>query len=125
MARKWKAVTREAEAERLEQDYAAAQKVGKLAVGEEYLFYQKLFGTVEYLPIADIRRAYRRQEESRAVMGCCPQYFLNHFLVTVLPDGGLKKMELERKEQVDQALDLLRERGPEIAFGFIKQEAAQ
>lgn len=123
MARKWKAVTRELPAGQLEQAYGAAQTIGKLSIGEDCLFYKKLLGTVEYLPLDDIRRAYRRQEESRSVMGCCPQYFLNHFLVTVLPDGTPKKMELERKEQVEQALELLKEQAPEIAFGFVKQEA--
>lgn len=123
MAKKWMSVTRQAGAEALEQDLSQAKQLGKLSVGGAYLFYKKLFGGVEYLPIADIQRAYRRQEESRAVMGCCPQYFLSHFLVTVLPDGTLKKWELERKEQVEQALELLKERGPQIAFGFVKQEA--
>lgn len=123
MAKKWMPVAREAGAEALERDFSGAKQLGKLSVGAEYLFYRKLFGGVEYLPIAGIQRAYRRQEESRAVMGCCPQYFLSHFLVLTLPDGSLKKWELERKEQVEQALALLKERGPQIAFGFVKQEA--
>ena len=120
MARKWVPVASEASEEALELDFAAAEQVGKLSVGERFLFRRKLLGGVEYLPFSDIQRAYRRQEESRAVMGCCPQYFLTHFLVTVLPDGTPKKWELERKEQVDRALELLKEQAPEIAFGFVK-----
>lgn len=120
MERKWIPIVSEASEEVLELDFAAAEQVGKLSVGEQYLFCRKLLGRVEYLPYTDIQRVYRRQEESRAVMGCCPQYFLTHFLVTVLPDGTPKKWELERKEQVDRALELLKERAPEIAFGFVK-----
>ncbi|MGM9537400.1 MAG: hypothetical protein ACI3VN_03615 [Candidatus Onthomonas sp.] len=121
MAKKWIPIVSEAPEQALEQDFAAAEQVGKLSVGKQYLFHPKLLGGVDYLAFADIQRAYRRQEESRAVMGCCPQYFLTHFLVTVLPDGTPKKWELERKEQVDRALELLKERAPEIAFGFVKK----
>lgn len=121
MAKKWIPVVSEAPEEALALDFAAAEQVGKLSVGERYLFCPKRLGGVAYLPFADIRRAYRRQEESRAVMGCCPQYFLNHFLVTVLPDGTPKKWELGRKEQVDQVLALLRERASGTAFGFVKK----
>ncbi|MBQ9166322.1 MAG: hypothetical protein IJX71_05290, partial [Oscillospiraceae bacterium] len=65
-------------------------------------------------------RAYRRQEESRTIMGCCPQYILNHFLTVVTKDGSIKKFEVERKEQVEKALELLKGCAPDMAFGFVK-----
>ena len=56
------------------------------------------------------------------MMGCCRQSFVTHYLVLVLPDGRLKKLEADRKEEVKQALELLEERGPGIAIGFVGEE---
>ncbi len=120
MAIKWKALGTTLPESQLEQSHEAAHQLDKLKVGEDCLFYKKAFGTIEYLPISDLQRAYRRQEESRAIMGCCPQYILNHFLAVVTKDGSIKKFEVERKEQVEQALELLKASAPHIEFGFVK-----
>lgn len=120
MANKWKALGTVLPEEHLEQAYANAKQAGKLLVGEDCLFYKRLFGTVEYLPVADLQRAYRRQEESRTRLGCCDQYILSHFLAVVLKDGSIQKFEVERKDQVEKALELLKSAAPDMAFGFVK-----
>ncbi|MBQ3089683.1 MAG: hypothetical protein IJD21_03870 [Oscillospiraceae bacterium] len=120
MAIKWKALGATLPQTQLEQSHASACQLDKLKVSEDCLFYKKGFGTVEYLPLSDLRRAYRRQEESRAIMGCCPQYILNHYLAVVTSDGSIRKFEVERKEQVEKALELLKQAAPHMEFGFVK-----
>lgn len=120
MAIKWKALGSTLPGQELAEVYAGARELDKLKVSEHCLFYRKGFGTVEYLPLSDLERAYRRQEESRSIMGCCPQYIMNHFLAVVKKDGSILKFEVERKEQVDKALELLKGYAPELAFGFVK-----
>lgn len=120
MAIKWKALGTALPESQLEQSHSAAHQLDKLKVSGDCLFYKKAFGTVEYLPLTDLQRAYRRQEESRSVMGCCPQYIMSHFLAVVTNDGSIQKFEVERKEQVDKALELLKRYAPDMAFGFVK-----
>ena len=51
----------------LEPDYAKAQNMGKVHLGEQCLYFRKLSGT-SYLPYGQIVRAWLRQEEVRARM---------------------------------------------------------
>ena len=122
MEPRWKAIAEKLPAEVLRQDYAGADRLGRLAVGRQCVYYTRLLGGVDYLPFSAVARAYRREEDCSSMMGCCRQSFVTHYLVLVLPDGRLKKLEADRKEEVKQALELLEERGPGIASGFVGEE---
>ena len=122
MEPRFKAMADQLDAEQLTADYAGADRLGRLAVGQQCVYYARLLGGVDYLPFSAITRAYRREEDCSSMMGCCRQSFAVHYLVLVLPDGRLKKLEADRKEEVKQVLELLKERSPETAIGFVKSE---
>ena len=121
MEHKWKAIAGEVPRDRLEQSFEKAEHIGKVSVGVDCVFFKKLLGGVDYLPFDSIQRAYRREEDCSSMMGCCRQSFTVHSLVFILTDGREKKLEVERREEAKRVLELLEQRAPQVAIGFVKE----
>lgn len=121
MAIRWKALSSQRTASELEQSYhAAPYRKDRLWLGTDCLFWQRPLGAVEYLPFADMERAYVREEERLTSMGCRRIMAPIASLAVRLKNGEVKTFELGEREQVEQALETLKELAPELAFGFVK-----
>ena len=121
MAIRWKALASQRPVEELEQSYRAAPYRGeRLWIGADCLFWQQPLGSVAYLPFADMERAYIREEEQYVAMGCRRIMAPVASLAVRLKTGEVKTFTLGEREQVERALEALKELAPELAFGFVK-----
>ena len=103
----------------LEPDYAKAQNMGKVHLGEQCLYFRKLSGT-SYLPYNQIVRAWLRQEEVRARMCCATANFDQFYLVMACTDGQERRGQVLDKPTGQQCLDHIAAQNPSVKIGYIK-----
>ncbi|NBI08436.1 hypothetical protein D1641_00170 [Colidextribacter sp. OB.20] len=106
-------------AEALEQDFAQAQNMGKVQLGEECLFLKKFSGAA-YLPYSRITRAWLRQEEVKARLCCGTANFDQFYLVMACADGQERRGQVEDKASGQRCLDHIAVRNPEVKIGYVK-----
>ncbi len=100
----------------LEPDYAKAQNMGKVHLGEQCLYFRKLSGT-SYLPYNQIVRAWLRQEEVRARMCCATVNLDQFFLVMACADGRERRGQVIDKETGRRCLDRIAAKNPDVKIG--------
>lgn len=103
----------------LEQDYARAQNLGKVHLGENCLFFRKFSG-ISYLPYSQIVRAWLRQEEVKARMCCATANFDQFYLVMACADGQERRGQVEDKAAGQRCLDHIAAKNPEVKIGYVK-----
>ena len=103
----------------LEQDYAQAQNMGRVHLGDSCLFFRK-FSRASYLPYSHILRAWLRQEEVKARMCCATANFDQFFLVMACSDGEERRVQVEDKAAGQVCLDHIAAKNPEVKIGYYK-----
>ena len=103
----------------LEQDYAQAQNMGRVHLGDSCLFFRKFSGA-SYLPYSHILRAWLRQEEVRARMCCATANFDQFYLVLACADGQERQGQVEGKADGQRCLDHIAAKNPEVKIGYVK-----
>ena len=103
----------------LEQDYAQAQNMGKVQLGEQCLYLRKFSGT-SYLPYGQIVRAWLRQEEVKARMCCGTANFDQFYLVVSYGGGRERRGHVAGKAEGQRCLDRVAAQNPEVKIGYVK-----
>ena len=102
-----------------DQDYAQAQNMGKVHLGEQYLYLRRFSGT-SYLSYSQILRAWLRQEEVKARMCCATANFDQFFVVMACADGRERRGQVIDKETGQRCLDRIAAKNPDVKIGYVK-----
>lgn len=111
-------------AELLEPDYAQAQNMGKVQLGEQCLYFRKFSG-VSYIPYGRILRAWLRQEEVKARMCCATANFDQFYVVLSCSDGQERRGQVIDKGAGQRCLEHIAAKHPEVKIGYVKPEASK
>ena len=106
-------------AEALEQDYAQAQNMDGIQLGEACLYLRKFSGTA-YLPYTQIVRAWLRQEEVKARMCCATANFDQFYVVLSCADGRERRGRVVDKADGQKCLDHIAAKNPRVKIGYVK-----
>lgn len=107
----------------LERDLSQATKVGKVRLGERFLFFSRFAGG-SYMPYSEVVHAYLRQEEVTAKMCCGRANFDQFYLMLMGSDGALRKHQVTDKEKGKLALEHIARRNPDCLIGYQKPATA-
>ncbi len=107
----------------LERDLSQATKVGKVRLGERFLFFSRFAGG-SYMPYSEVVHAYLRQEEVTAKMCCGRANFDQFYLMLMGSDGALRKHQVTDKEKGKLALQHIARRNPDCLIGYQKPATA-
>lgn len=102
-----------AEQDALKNEYKAAKQLGEVRISEDHLFY-RYFIKIRYISLAEIARAYLREESGESG----EFLLLEHYLMLKTQDGALHKFRMERETNVREVLHHLEVNYPYIAIGF-------
>lgn len=102
-----------------ERDYAQAQNMGKVHLGEQCLFLRRVSGT-GYLSYGQIVRAWLRQEEVKARMCCATANFDQFYVVLACSDGQERRGQVIGKEAGRSCLDHIAAKNPDVKIGYVK-----
>lgn len=104
-------------------DFAVAQNLGKVRLGQNCFYFTKFSGT-SYLPLDQAERAWLRQEEVKAKLCCGVANFDQFFLMIQDRNGTLHKGEVRSGEAGKEALSLLSLRNPDIQIGYYPPQSS-
>lgn len=107
----------------LEPDYAQAQNMGKVQLGEQCLYLRKFSGA-SYIPYSQILRAWLRQEEVKARMCCATANFDQLYVALSCSDGQERRGQVIDKAAGQRCLDHIAARNPEVKIGFVRPEGS-
>lgn len=107
----------------LEHDLSQATKVGKVRLGERFLFFSRFAGG-SYMPYSEVVHAYLRQEEVNAKLCCGRANFDQFYLMLMGSDGALRKHQVTDKEKGKLALEHIARRNPDCLIGYQKPATA-
>ena len=107
----------------LERDLSQARKVGKVRLGERFLFFSRFAGG-SYMPYSEVVHAYLRQEEVNAKLCCGRANFDQFYLMLMGSDGALRKHQVTDKEKGKLALEHIARRNPDCLIGYQKPATA-
>lgn len=93
-------------------DYQSAVKIGAYRIGRSALYFPG-FLSVQYLPLAAVRRAWV-QKSAISAKGCCGAQLPVYVLRVQYEGGFYQNFTFDRPETADRAMGLLRERLPEL-----------
>ena len=97
------------------QDYQSAEEIGRVRLGELCLYYRDL-GVRYYVPYEYIDRSFTRISECQPDDG--PAYY--YYRLILVHDGKeFANLIFNKEEDVDLIHQKLKERHPEIAYGYI------
>lgn len=97
-------------------DYKATEEIGKrVRLGKLCMYYRDL-GVKYYVPYDYIDRAFIRMSE--CAPDDSPAYYY-YRLILVHGEKEFANLIIEKEEEADRALDLLKELHPEIKFGYV------
>ena len=105
--------------EQLQADLLAAQKVGKVRLGELVLFFSRFAGGT-CMPYSEVKHAYIRQEEVNAKLCCGRANFDQFFLMLMGSDGKLRKHQVDDMAQGKLALEHIARLNPACQIGYQK-----
>lgn len=105
----------------LTSEYKAAREIGRLRLGELHLFVRTGL-TVHYIPYRDVRRVFRRVQLIPAKMCCGSGSFELENLVVCGEAGELCQAQLPGARAAVAAMEELKRRIPEAAFGKPESE---
>ena len=108
----------------LNADFAGAQNLGKVQLGQTCFYFTKFSGT-SYLPIDRVEHAWLRQEEVKAKLCCGVANFDQFYLMIRDRDGTLHRGEVRSLEVGKEALSLLSLRNPDIRIGHFPSQSSQ
>lgn len=108
----------------LEEDYAQAQDLGKVRLGEGWIFFPKFSG-ISYLSYAQVVRAWLRQEEVKARLCCGTANFDQFYLVMECADDKRHRGQVLDKHLGQIGLDRIAERNPAVKIGYVKPQQGQ
>lgn len=103
----------------VDSDFEQGVSYGRLKLGREHIFWELGFRWYA-VPLARVRRAYRRVEETLMQVGCRPGVKGIQKLMLVLEDGtdlALQIGEGDREEVAEALYEALRHSHPEIRYG--------
>lgn len=103
----------------LEQDYARSQNLGKVRLGEQWIFLRKFSGAA-YLPYDQVVRAWLRQEEVKARLCCGTANFDQFYLVLECADGRQRRGQVIDKKSGQLCLDHIQTQNPAVKIGYVK-----
>lgn len=103
----------------LERDYAQSRNLGKVRMGERWIFFRKFFGAA-YLPYDQVVRAWLRQEEVKARLCCGTANFDQFYLVLECADGQRRRGQVIDKNSGQLCLDYIQTRNPAVKIGYVK-----
>ena len=109
----------QADPQALEQDYIQSRDLGKVRLGERWLFLRKFSGA-SYLPYDQIVRAWLRQEEVKAKMCCGTANFDQFYLVLSCADGRERRGQVLDKKTGQLCLDHIQARNPAAEIGYVR-----
>lgn len=97
------------------QDYQSAEEIGRVRLGELCLYYRDL-GVRYYVPYEYIDRSFTRISECQP--DDSPAYY--YYRLILVHDGKeFANLIFNKEEDVDLIHQKLKERHPEIAYGYI------
>ena len=96
-------------------DYNAALEIGRVRLGDLCLYYRDL-GKKYYVPYSYIDRTFTRISECQP--DDSPAYYY-YRLILVHGEEEFANLIFNKEEDVDRIHALLKERHPEIAYGYI------
>ncbi len=100
----------------LAQDYSAAREIGKVSLGQSFLFYRKNFKTY-YLNYSSLRRAYRRVESVPAKMCCASgEFTLEKIVIHNSKDQEVSVIDLPDTRAGIILLEEIGKRSPETVL---------
>lgn len=103
-------------------DFASAQTVGKVEIGDKALYYKDGFKRF-CVPFAEIDRVFTRISGCDGKLCCGTANFDYYRLVLQKGEREIANIIFGHDEsEVDAAQALLREKRPEIQIGYIKPE---
>ena len=101
--------------EDLAREYEALKPIGRIRLGERYLFYKDL-GKKYYVPYSYIDRSFTRISECQP--DDSPAYY--YYRLILVHDGvEFANLIFNKEEDVDRIHELLKERHPEIKYGYL------
>ena len=109
--------------EQVESDLKNARTMGKVRLGQEFLFFSRFAGST-FMPYSEVKQAYLRQEEVNAKLCCGRANFDQFFLMLLGSDGVLRKHQVNTKEDALAALDIIALRNPDTQIGYRKPATA-
>lgn len=110
--------------EQVEADLQGARNVGKVRLGQEFLFFSRFAGST-FMPYTEVKHAYLRQEEVTAKMCCGRANFDQFYLMILGSDGVLRKHQVNTLELGRAALDHIAQRNPDALIGYQKPATAE
>ena len=105
--------------EQLQADLLAAQKVGKVRLGELGLFISRFSGGT-FIPYSEVKHAYLRQEEVNAKLCCGRANFDQFFLMLMGSDGKLRKHQVDDMAKGKLVLEYIARINPDCQIGYRK-----
>lgn len=101
----------------LERDYAQSRNLGKVRMGERWIFFRKFSGAA-YLPYDQVVRAWLRQEEVKARLCCGTANFDQFYVVMVCAGGQECRGHMEDKSTGQACLNYIAAQEPSIGIGY-------
>ena len=101
--------------EELSREYEALEPIGRVRLGQQFLFYKDL-GKKYYVPYPYIDRSFTRISECQP--DDSPAYY--YYRLILVHDGKeFANLIFNKEEDVDRIHSLLKERNPEIQYGYV------
>ena len=101
--------------EELSREYEALEPIGRVRLGPQFLFYKDL-GKKYYVPYPYIDRSFTRISECQP--DDSPAYY--YYRLILVHDGKeFANLIFNKEEDVDRIHSLLKERNPEIQYGYV------
>ena len=98
-------------------DYSQARALGRVRLGRMGLYFPHITWT-GVLPLSQVKQAYLRIEDIPVGMGCRRVPVGQHYLVTVLRNGEIRKAALNGRQEGDWVLAQIRTREPQVKIGY-------
>ena len=101
--------------EELSREYEALEPIGRVRLGQQFLFFKDL-GKKYYVPYPYIDRSFTRISECQP--DDSPAYY--YYRLILVHDGKeFANLIFNKEEDVDRIHSLLKERNPEIQYGYV------
>ena len=105
--------------EQVESDLKNARTMGKVRLGQEFLFFSRFAGST-FMPYSEVKQAYLRQEEVNAKLCCGRANFDQFFLMIMGSDGTLRKHQVPDMAAGKLALEHIAQKNPNCVIGYRK-----
>ena len=98
----------------------ALTMLNNVTVTEKEIIFPSNFKRM-YMPFEEIVWAYRQVAESRVSLGCCGGVIEEFRVIVRNAEGQTAMITYDREDNAKQLLEMIRERCPDAAIGFTKE----